>query len=128
MLHIDDPDGDGTYECPTCKGTGFLPAWLKCDVCHGNVKGKRRVCQVMTKRKLDYTCWGTSRPDGRCRLTNVSKARCRKDEPDFWTEIDCGCKNGKRYRERAKVCSRCKGEGRLDWVQMITSKARNEEE
>ena len=99
MSHIDEPDEDGTYVCPKCKGVGFLPSSGKCPFCRGN--SKIRICKVITKRKLNYLCWGTDRPDGRCLLT---KAKCRKDEEDFWIEVDCEyCEKGINYSKFGSV-------------------------
>jgi len=122
MSRIDYLEEDGTFECPKCKGVGFLPWSAECPSCNGS--GKRRVCKVITKRKLNYLCWGTYRSDGRCLLT---KAKCRKDEKDFWIEVDCEyCDKGILHSESGKLCPQCKGEGRLDWIQRITSGARAE--
>lgn len=125
MASIDDPDGDGTHECPKCKGLGVYSGTVRCPYCDGNKNGKRRVCEVLiTNKKLDCVCYGTYYENLDCMLCD---ATCQKDGEYFWKEIDCVCEKGRLYQNNIQ-CSQCNGEGRLDWIQMITSKARDEEE
>lgn len=125
MAPIDDPDENGTHECPKCKGLGVYTGTVPCPYCGGNMDGKRRVCKVLlNSKRLDCVCEGTTYPSGRCMLADTV---CHKDEDDFWTEIDCECDKGRLYQKYIQ-CTQCKGEGRLDWIQVITSKARDEEE
>jgi hypothetical protein len=125
MTFIDDPDEDGTHECQKCKGLGTYSGTVRCPYCDGNENGIRRVCKVLIRiERLDCVCEGTYYPSGRCILCD---ATCLHDEVDFWTDIDCKCEKGRFYQQYIQ-CSQCKGEGRLDWIQRVTSKARDEEE
>lgn len=123
MSITDDPDIDGMCECPKCKGVGYLPWSKECQFCKGT--GKGGICKEIKKRKMNCQCLGSHRSDGRCLLTG---AKCRKDEKGIWTEVDCRyCDKGIIHVEEGTLCPQCKGAGRLDWIQRITSGARAEE-